>query len=247
MVNSEYSLRWPTSDELPGSDETPVDDELQNLVPNLLGWSLSSLWQNRWDWFFGVDMGIYFRSSWANPRSPLVPDGFLSLGVDRVKGNRLRKSYFVWEEKDIIPTLVLEVVSEKYGGEYHEKMNKYARLGVLYYAIYNPEFFARHNEQPFEVYKLVNKTYRLQLAEPFWMPEIGLGIGRGTGTYWGLTQEWLFWYDEQGNRYLTPEETALAEQQQRLEISQQVAEMSQTMTEMSQLLARYREQFGELP
>jgi len=78
------------------------------------------------------------------------------------------------------------------------------------------------------------------------MPEIGLGIGRGTGTCWGLTQEWLFWYDEQGNRYLTPEETALAEQQQRLEISQQVAEMSQTMTEMSQLLARYREQFGEL-
>jgi len=247
MVKSESSLRWPTSDELPGSDETPVDNELQNLVPNLLGLILGSLWGNRWDWFFGVDMGIYLRSSWANPRVPLVPDGFLSLGVDRVKGNRLRKSYFVWEEKNIVPTLVLEVVSEKYGGEYHEKMNKYARLGVLYYVIYNPEFFARHKEQPFEVYKLVNKTYRLQLGEPVWMPEIGLGIGRGTGTYWGLTQEWLFWYDEQGNRYLTPEETALAEQQQRLEISQQVAEMSQTMTEMSQLLARYREQFGELP
>jgi hypothetical protein len=28
--------RLPTSDELPDSDDTPVDNEIQNLIPNLL-------------------------------------------------------------------------------------------------------------------------------------------------------------------------------------------------------------------
>ena len=39
-----------------------------------------------------------------------------------------------------------------------------------------------------------------------WMPEINLGIGRERGTYQGLTREWLYWYDRDGNRYPTPEE-----------------------------------------
>lgn len=38
------------------------------------------------------------------------------------------------------------------------------------------------------------------------MPEIGLGIVRETGTYEGRTRPLLFWYDENGNRYQTPEE-----------------------------------------
>jgi hypothetical protein len=38
------------------------------------------------------------------------------------------------------------------------------------------------------------------------MPEIGLGIGREEGTYQGRMREWLYWYDEHGDRYSTPEE-----------------------------------------
>lgn len=69
---------FPSSSELPDSDETPVDHELQDLVPHLLKDILTLLWQDRLDWFFGVDMGIYYH-----PQKPVVvPDGFLSLGVD---------------------------------------------------------------------------------------------------------------------------------------------------------------------
>jgi len=64
------------------------------------------------------------------------------------------------------------------GEEYEEKRNIYARLGVLYYLVYNPEFGRRDGHQPFEVYKLVNGVYELQSGEPFWMPEVGLGMGR---------------------------------------------------------------------
>lgn len=218
MVQSDPKLRFPTSDELPDSDGLPVDNELHILVPNFLGLILGFIWGQRFDWFFGVNMGIYHTTG-LNPRVPIVPDGFLSLGVERVRGNQLRKSYVVWEEKDVVPIFVLEIVSQTPGGEYDEKMISYARLGVLYYVIYNPDFWRRDQQEPFEVYRLVNGSYQRQIGEPFWMPEISLGIGRGIGIHRGLQREWLYWFDERGNRILTPEE----------------------------LLARYQQQFGELP
>ena len=36
MVQSDPKLRLPTSEELPCSDDTPVDNENQNFIPNLL-------------------------------------------------------------------------------------------------------------------------------------------------------------------------------------------------------------------
>lgn len=44
----------PTSAELPDSDDTPVDNELQNLIPNLLEAILALAWSDRIDWFFGM-------------------------------------------------------------------------------------------------------------------------------------------------------------------------------------------------
>ncbi|MEO1522449.1 MAG: hypothetical protein AAFU78_16955 [Cyanobacteria bacterium J06633_2] len=40
------------------------------------------------------------------------------------------------------------------------------------------------------------------------MPEIGLSLGRERGVYLGREREWLYWYDEAGNRLVTPEEKA---------------------------------------
>ncbi len=47
----------PSSAELPDSDDTPVDNELQILIPNLLLAILATIWQSRDDWFFGINMG----------------------------------------------------------------------------------------------------------------------------------------------------------------------------------------------
>ena len=167
----------PSSTELSDSDDTPVDNEDQNWLPNVLLLLLKYIWADRTDWFFGVDMGVYHPTG-LNHRFPVVPDGFLSLGVERRKGNKSRCSYVMWEENDIPPILTLEMVSWTPGGEYEEKMAIYAKLGVLYYVIYNPEYWQRDRHQPFEVYKLVDGAYQLQIGEPYWFPEIGLGIGR---------------------------------------------------------------------
>ncbi|MEH1854401.1 MAG: Uma2 family endonuclease [Nostoc sp.] len=212
----------PSSAELPDSDDTPVDNELQILIPNLLLAILASIWHNRDDWFFGINMGIYYT-----PLQPaIVPDGFLSLGVERFVGENGRSSYVFWEEEGITPILALEVVSQTYNGEYEQKKIDYAQLGILYYVIYAP------TRLRLEVYRLVEGKYILQLGDKIWMPEIGLGIGREQGTYQGRTREWLFWYDQDGNRYQTPEEVN-AQQQQQLE---------QTQQQLQELLARLQQQ-----
>lgn len=202
----------PSSEELPDSDDTPVDNELQDLIPSLLKAILALLWSDRWDWFFGVDMGIYYDPN----QLAIVPDGFLSLGVQRFIDEDLRLSYVLWEEKKL-PILVLEVVSHKYRGEYTTKKELYAELEILYYVVYNP---LRRKKPPLEVYRLENGEYILQPGNPVWLSEIGLGIGRERGTYQGIKREWLYWYDEQGQRLLTPEERIQEAEQRRLEAEQ---------------------------
>jgi Uma2 family endonuclease len=209
MINYNPIHCLPSSAELPDSDDTPVDNELQILIPNLLLAILALIWQEREDWFLGINMGIYHT-----PNQPaIVPDGFLSLGVERFVGEEGRLSYVLWEEDGIVPIWVLEVVSKTYNGEYEQKKTDYAELGVLYYTIYAPTR-QRRRRKPLEVYRLVEGEYVLQLGDVIWMPEVGLGIGRERGTYQGLTREWLYWYDQDGNRYQTPEEVALTSQQQ---------------------------------
>jgi Uma2 family endonuclease len=236
MVNADLYTNLPTSDELPCSDDTPVDNEDQNLLPNYLLFLLQLIWQDRHDWYFGVDMAIYHTTG-ISPKVPIVPDGFLSLGIPRRKpGNTSRKSYVVWEENDVVPQLVLEMVSGTPGGEYDNKVRIYETLGVLYYVIYNPDYWQRDRHQPFEVYKLVDGQYQLQLGEPYWMPEIGLGLGRSRGPLGGVEREVISWFDEQGQRYLSAEERSqLALEEARLASEEAQQERQARLAAIAQL------------
>ncbi|GAP94998.1 Uma2 family endonuclease [Leptolyngbya sp. NIES-2104] len=216
----------PSSLELPCSDDTPVDNENQNFIPNLLLFLLEFVWGDRLDWYFDVDMGIYHTTG-ENPRIPVIPDGFLSIGVERRKQSlqgRGRLSYVLWEENYIPPMLTLEVVSQTYGNEYDDKMEIYAKLGVLYYVIYNPDYWRRDQHQPLEVYQLVDGMYQLQTGEPVWMPEIGLGIGRFQHVADAVEREALTWYDRTGSRYLSWAEI----ERQRAEQERQRAEQERS-------------------
>ena len=212
MVNLIYDknpLHLPTAEELPHSDETPVDNQLQNDIPNLLLSLLAEIWGNRDDWYFGVDMGIYYNPEQA----AIIPDGFLAVGVKHDRGERGRLSYVLWEEDYIRPILSLEVVSEKYNSEYEDKLRDYQSLGILYYAIYNP-FSGRRgrfkNRQRLEVYRLTSGKYELLEDENnrVWLPEIDRALGYEPGNHVAWYREWLYWYDASGNRYLTANERA---------------------------------------
>jgi Uma2 family endonuclease len=198
MLDYHLPRSLPSADELLDSDETPVDNELQELIPALLKSILLMIWEARQDWLFAIDMGIY-----TSPElPPIVPDAFLSLGVERCYDEELRLSYVLWDE-EIVPSFVLEVVSPRYREEYTTKLNVYEQMGVMYYAIYSSK---RKRKPKLELHKLVDGTYQLLGESPIWMPEIGLGIGCERGNYGGVTREWLYWYDRDGKRYLTPNE-----------------------------------------
>ncbi|WP_448560969.1 Uma2 family endonuclease [Trichothermofontia sp.] len=238
----------PSTEELPCSDDTPVDNEDQNLLPNLLLWVLTSQWADRFDWYFGVDMAVYHTTG-DNPQVPVVPDAFLSLGVERRKGGRSRRSYATWEENGVVPTLVLEMVSHKPGGEYGEKMAIYAKLGVLYYVIYNPEFWRRDRHQPLEGYQLIAGQYQCQFRtnradDPYWLEAVGLGIGFRRQSLGGIEQEILAWYDEQGHAYPIPGEA----ERQRAEAERQRAEQEYQRAEVerqrAEQLAQYLRSLG---
>ena len=240
MLDYNFPRHWPSADELPDSDETPVDNELQELIPGLLKAILLIIWAERMDWFFGIDMGLYHH-----PKKPaIVPDAFLSLGVQRFSREELRPSYAVWVEK-VMPIFVLEVVSPTDRQEYTDKLEEYQRLGILYYVIYASN---RRDRAHLEVHKLVNGKYELQPGNPVWMPEIGLGIGCERGNYSGVTREWLYWYDADGNRYLTPEEQ-VKESAQRLQQesqrAQQEAQRAQQEAQRADRLAERSEQLAQ--
>jgi Uma2 family endonuclease len=242
MVQFDAKLRLPTALELPESDETPVDNELQDTVPGLLKDTLRLIWQNRNDWFFGVDMGIYADTE--QPYRAIVPDGFLSIGVPRFKpqyGDRGRPSYVLWEEEGKVPMLVLEVVSETYRGEYSEKLKEYQDLKVLYYAVYNPDSLKKGHEL-LEVYRLTEGQYILMTGEPFWMPEIGLGIGRAMNTNLDWRWEWLYWFSEDGTRYPIPEEF----QRYRADLAEQEVEQAAQREEQERQRANQSEQQAQV-
>ena len=239
----------PREEDLPETDNIPVDNELQILIPSLLRAILALHWSERTDWFLGINLGVYYDPD----KSAIGPDGFLSLGVERFRlGGQLRLSYLIWQENNVVPQWVLEVVSKTPGKEYDEKMKLYIDMGVLYYTIYNPDYWQRDKHDPFEVYRLVNRAYVRQPGNPVWMPEVGLGIGCQQGKHEGLTREWLYWYDQQGNRLLVPDNVIQQERQraqqaeQRAQQAEQRAQQAEQQAEQErrlreELMARLRE------
>ncbi|NJL43558.1 MAG: Uma2 family endonuclease [Pseudanabaena sp. SU_2_4] len=216
-LSSDSLLKLPTAEELPHSDDTPVDNELQNDIPNFILNLLRLIWEERQDWFFGVDMAIHYQ--FGTPA--IVPDGFLAVGVPRHKSEGGRLSYVLWQEENVMPILALEVISEAYNSEYEKKLETYQDIGILYYAIYNPltqEKRRYKNRLPLEVYKLVDGDYQLIAANEqgiVWMPEISLGMGCEVRSFATWEREWVFLYDRAGNRYLTANEIANQERQEK--------------------------------
>ncbi len=234
MVQFDPRLFLPTAEDLPDSDDTPVDNELQLLVPMLLRAILALNWDDRLDWFLGVNMGLYYQ-----PGLPaIVPDGFLSLGVPRYQAEgKLRLSYLLWQE-NMVPQWVLEVVSRTPGGEYTDKLALYAEIGVRYYLIYNPDYFKRDKHDVFELYRLEQGRYVRQSGNPIWMPELNLAIGSELGTQDRLPREWLYWYDQQGQRLPAPG-NVIQQERQRAEQERQRAEQAEQ--KLQTLLDRLRQ------
>lgn len=157
-------------------------------------------------------------------QAPFVPDFMLSLDVDLERAARAEVfSYLVWEFGKP-PDLIVELVSDKLGGEETYKMRGYARIGVSYYAIYDPRNILRQGE--LRAFYLVHGRY--EPIDPAWLPGVRLGLTIWEGEFEGHRDRWLRWIDRSGRRLLTDRERAerLAEKLRSLGIDPSTLENS---------------------
>jgi Uma2 family endonuclease len=140
----------------------------------------------------------------------LVPDVLLSLDVTpRDPRTKEGRSYIQW----ILgkpPTVVIEIVSDRRGGEDGYKMREYARRHVLLYVIYDPE---NHLEQGvLRVFE--NRLGSFVGIDHKWIPAIGLGLCFWEGECLGIQGTWLRWCDREGQPLPTGAERAVEIQRQ---------------------------------
>ena len=200
----------PNVDHIVTEDDTPVDSVFAEKQQRLLAEPLHSSWsgpgQSR-PFVAMANVGLFY----AIHRPPFVPDALLSLDVELPADVKPKphRSYFVWEYGKA-PDVVIEVVSNREGGEDTEKLTGYARIGIRYYAIFDPDRLLKSDV--FRYFRLEGLTFR-QMDGPAWFPEVGLGLQIWEGHYEDLDCAWLRWVDEQGRPIPTGKERADAEAQ----------------------------------
>jgi hypothetical protein len=200
----------PNLDHIVTEDDTPVDnifaEKQQRLLPHILYTSWKGPGGSR---RFEAMSNVGLFSAVSEP--PFVPDVLVSLDVQLPaslwpKGHR---SYFIWHYGKP-PDLVIEVVSNSEGREDTEKLNGYARIGIPYYVIFDPEQIL--NDAVLRGYRRDGLTYR-PLELPLWFPELELGLCLWTGPFEGREESWLRWTDRDGKLLSTGEELAVLERE----------------------------------
>lgn len=149
-----------------------------------------------------------------------APDVMVVFG--RPKGDR--GSYQQWREGNVTPQVVFEILSP--GNRLKEMTKKfkfYDRYGVEEYYIYDPD--------------TVDLTGWIRTAGEFEVIEEMQGwVSPRLGIRFELQPESLAIYQPDGDRFLTF-----------VELAQVRSQTEQKLADAEALLARYREQFGELP
>jgi hypothetical protein len=102
------------------------------------------------------------------------------------------------------PDVLVEFVSDRTRGEESYKRDLYARQGVTYYAIYDPENYL--SEDTLRTFELSGGVYRPTSPGPW--PTIGLGLRLWPGVFERHHDTWLRWCDANGDIIPTAEETA---------------------------------------
>lgn len=228
-------------------DDKPVDSVFCESQHRMLVEILQTSWPQGRPFIATSDVGLFYNSK---DSYPVVPDFMLSLGVEQLPPTDEveTKSYFTWVYGKP-PDLVVEVVSNKKGGEDTTKMEIYAQVRVSYYGIYDP--FRRLSKRPFKLFRLEAGQY-VEMANVGWMPEIGLGFTLWKGLYEEKPGTWLRFIDKEGEMLPTGyeamemarvrlEETQAKIDEAQVKIDEAQAKAEEAQARAERLAARLRE------
>jgi len=223
---AQSGIVYPEDDGKPMSDNTKQFRWIMVIYYNL-------------EWLFANDSSVFVAGNllWypveGKPNICQAPDVMVAFGA--AKGDR--GSYKQWEENDIAPQVVFEILSPSNNQtEMNKKLLFYARYGVEEYYIYDPQKndlsgWLRSPES-------VAGEFPLQIIE-----EIDRWVSPRLGIRFDPSGEELRIYRPNGEPFAT-----YLEIQRQLEQAQaQVQQAQQRLQEMEDLLRQYRERFGELP
>ena len=193
----------PNIDHLVTEDGAPVDNQFSEKQQRLLAEALYCSWQPGEPFVAMSNVGLFF----AIRTPPFVPDVLVSFGVSSPADPfpKKNRSYFVWEYGKA-PDLVVEIVSNDEGGEDTIKLKGYAKIGITFYVIYDPEMHL--SLKPLRVYRLVGGRYELDASESPLFESLGLGVRIWPGTYEDMSQSWLRWTAADGQLLKTGKEHA---------------------------------------
>ncbi len=193
-------------------DDTPVDNWGSEKQQRLAIKTLFTSYKRDNPFVAGVDIGIFI-----SPDEPaIVPDMLLSLDRELPKDwwGKHNRSYFLWKFLKP-PELVIEMVSNKHGGELDRKLNKYATMGVWYYVVYDPQRLLA--DEPLQVYEL--RPGHFVLRDDNLLYWLDLGVTLWEGSYEGTPSTYFRFTDVDGNLLLNDEELA-QEQEMRASIAE---------------------------
>jgi Uma2 family endonuclease len=189
-------------DALVTEDQKPVDRIFIEKLYRLLTRTLYESWPGPGP---GRTFLVLANVGWFyQDQTPAVaPDILLSLDAKPPLDLHVKQghSYYQWAQGKQ-PDVIIEAVSNRTGGEESFKKNLYARLGVPYYVVFDPDHYL--SEDTLRAYELVAGTYRLGSPGPW--PNIGLGLCLWEGQFEGVQDVWLRWCDADGKIVLTAEE-----------------------------------------
>jgi Uma2 family endonuclease len=226
----------PGEDDLPCDDGVPMETPQHRNQMNLLISTLERAWMDRQDFFVGGNMFVYYSLEQVKTNDFRGPDVFVVLDAVR----RSRKSWVVWQEGGRTPDVVIELLSESTEAiDRGVKMQIYARdLKVRDYYLFDPLSCV------LEGYRLDpdTVTYERMAPEPggdLACRRLGLRLGIRTGTYLGVTGDWLRWIDAQGAVLPSDEELARA-------AAEQARAAEERARSLAEELAAYKKRFGPL-
>jgi hypothetical protein len=117
-----------------------------------------------------------------------------------------------------MPEVIIEIVSDRRGGEEDYKMSEYSRMRIPYYVIFDPSNWL--GGETLRVMGLGRGHYRKMMDN--WLEDIGLGLTLWQGVYEGAEELWLRWCDREGRLILTGRERAEQERQRADEANERI-------------------------
>lgn len=126
--------------------------------------------------------------------APLVPDVLVSIDVAAhpdLPHEKRHQTYFIWEFGKP-PDVVVEIVSNRKGGELGKRKAGYERMAIFHFVVWDPERLLRERE--LMAYVLTAEGY-IPMTQVSFARLGGLSLRPWEGSYEGLEARWLRWFD----------------------------------------------------